>query len=147
MTPLGEPVPADVQSEFYYRAFTQTTYPIWMQACQQAAQGEYWPSIDALRNTIKLLSPQPAKITCDQSGHIDVDEFGRGLYETIFMVGEVLGLQDQINTAVLKDRPAAIQDFTARQAAKRTELTQKMLTLGEQEIDALVERYPVLVTL
>lgn len=148
MTPTGEPNPADVQSEFYYRAFTQTTYPIWMQACQQAAQGEHWPSIDMLRQSVKSLTPTAqAPVFKASEGDIDRDEFGRELYDTIYLIGEVLGSQDQLNTAVLKGHDSAVQDFTKVNITKRKELAKVLPTLPGDLLDQLMARYPVLVSL
>lgn len=68
----GEPPsPDSLQSEFYYRAFTQTTPEIWHRACQSVACGEYWPSIDTLRQAVKNLTPADNRVPLPPSLRID----------------------------------------------------------------------------
>ena len=144
----GEPDPASLQSEFYYRAFTQTTPDIWYKACQTAAQGEHWPSIDTLRQ-FKNLSPTVPGPTVARLGGIfyTKQEFGVALYDVIATIGGILGLHDQIAGVIHREEGHRLQDLKHRRDALRSTLAQQLPALTDVEMGTLLERYPIVPTL
>lgn len=49
----GEPSPGDIQSEFYFHTFKDSNGPAWIKSCQQHATGDKWPSVDALKMSMR----------------------------------------------------------------------------------------------
>lgn len=53
----GEPSPGDIQSEFYFHTFKDSDGPAWLKSCQQHATGDKWPSVDALKLSLRHHTP------------------------------------------------------------------------------------------
>lgn len=54
---------AMVQSELYYKKFSNLNSWVWLGCCEMLAAGEHWPSIDELRLTIRNNTPQETRIS------------------------------------------------------------------------------------
>lgn len=81
----GEPTPAMIQMEFYYRAFCNFNVEAWLKACEFYATGEHWPSVDTLRKTVADFMPVKQLAYRHGSHHdgLSKDEFGVELFETV----------------------------------------------------------------
>lgn len=71
----GEPSPAEIQLEFYYASLCAYHHDSWVTTCEIHAKGEHWPSLDALKLTLKhhpadlpaLPAPQPICTTMEDA--------------------------------------------------------------------------------
>ena len=48
-----EPSPAKIQAELYFKAVESSLADAWTQSCARFAAGEHWPSLDALRMSLR----------------------------------------------------------------------------------------------
>jgi hypothetical protein len=73
---------------------------------------------------------------------IDKDEFGRSLFNAIFLCGEILQLQANQEMESAKKVPYLVEDYKKREYLKAKELAGAMDTLKPLEQKALMSRYP-----
>ena len=147
--PSGEPDPASLQSEFYYRAVTQTVPSVWYAACQSAAQGEHWPSVDSLRQSIRNLTPVPVApaLTHQDHSYITKEQFGLTLYEILATISGIRGLEEQIAGAIHREQGYKLQDLKARRLTLKATLAAQLPTLPESDMADVLARYPYVVSL
>jgi hypothetical protein len=144
----GEPSPAEIQSEFYYLHFSSVPSHLWFAACQLQATGDHWPSVDALKQTIRELTPAPlAKPNVWGPEFITKDEFGQNLLETIKTISGIHTLLKQHAAAVHDEKPSRRKDVEARVQEVKGFLANQLPTLTDDEMAQILERYPDVVTL
>jgi hypothetical protein len=143
-TTIGEPSPAEIQAEFYYKALAQHDADIWFKACQTQATGEHWPSIDALKQCLRDMAPKIAAPTSSTWGpeHITKDEFGVNLFECIKTISGLHTLRQQLNDAIHREDAKGIQELTARYQEAKGLLANQLPTLTDAEMAPVLERYP-----
>ena len=148
-TTTGEPSPAEIQSEFYYKALAQYGSDLWFQACQIQATGEHWPSIDALKQCLRDVSPKIAVPTSSTWGpeYITKDEFGVNLFECIKTISGIHTIRQQMNVAVHQEQPKQLTALTALYNEAREFLANQLPTLTDHEMAQELARYPDVVTL
>ena len=119
---LGEePSAADIQVEFYYQALGNYDAVAWQKACQIHATGDHWPSIDALKLTLKQQIVKPVALPAP-SHWIDKDEFGVDLFEAIKCQA---GMRQAEKTAEIyrkKGLPRQEQEYRERAQALAAQL-------------------------
>jgi hypothetical protein len=144
-----EPSPAEIQSEFYYKALA--TYPadLWFHACQVQATGEHWPSIDMLKQCLRDVAPKIALPTSSTWGpeHSTKDEFGLNLFEVIQTISGIHTMRQLMNVAVHKEQPKQLTALTTRYNEAREFLANQLPTLNDPEMAQILARYPDVVTL
>lgn len=83
----GEPNPAEIQAELYYKSLQYSYPPAWVEVCECLAQGDHWPSISECKETLKHTKAQPpqrkALAAPDGGPFLTKEEFGLDLYECI----------------------------------------------------------------
>ena len=70
----GEPSPGDIQSEFYFHTFKASDGRAWLDACQQHATGDKWPSVDALKISLRHHAPTLPAIAAPDLPTISMEE-------------------------------------------------------------------------
>lgn len=84
---IGEPNPAEVQAELYYKSLQYSYPPAWIEACECLAQGDHWPSISECKETLKHAKAQPpqrkALAAPDRGPFLTQEEFGIDLFNAI----------------------------------------------------------------
>lgn len=143
-TTTGEPSPAEIQSELYYKALAQYGSDLWFQACQIQATGEHWPSIDALKQCLRDVAPKIKSQSSSTWGHeyITKDEFGITLFEVIKTISGIHTLRQQMNVAVHQERPKTLKELTTRYHESREYLANQLPTLTDHEMEQILARYP-----
>lgn len=145
----GEPSPAEIQSEFYYKALATYSVDLWFHACQVQATGEHWPSIDALKHCLRDITPEVAATPASNWGtaYITKDEFGLNLFETVKTISGIHTIRQQMNVAVHKELPKQLAELKTRNQESREYLANQLPTLTNHEMDQVLARYPDVVTL
>lgn len=145
----GEPNTAEIQSEFYYKAFEKQDADLWFRACQLQATGEHWPSIELLKSSMRDLRPAPPKVEQISTGgpFITKEEFGVNLFETIKSISGIRALEEQIAVAIHQEKPHKLDDLKARRLALKEILANQLPILTHDEMDQILARYPFVVDL
>jgi len=147
-TTTGEPSPAEIQSEFYYKALAIHGADLWFHACQVHATGEHWPSIDALKHCLRDITPKVAAPTATWgSEYITKDEFDITLFEVVKTISGIHTLRHQMNVAVHKEQPKQLKELTTRYNESREYLANQLPTLTDHKMAQVLARYPDVVTL
>ena len=73
---------------------------------------------------------------------ITKEEFGINLYETIKIIGGILGIDQQRAAAIHKHQKAKQDDLLKRRQGLQVSLAQSMPTLTPQELSQVLEKYP-----
>lgn len=146
-TTTGEPSPAEIQSEFYYKALAQHGADLWFQACQIQATGEHWPSLDALKQCLRDVAPKVAAPTSSTWGpeYITKEEFGVNLFEAVKTISGIHTIRQQLNEAVYREKPTTA--LAERYQEAKGYLANQLPTLTDGEIAHVLARYPDVVTL
>jgi len=148
-TTTGEPSPAEIQSEFYYKALAAYPADLWFHACQIQATGEHWPSVEILKHCLRDVTP---KITTPPSStwgpeSITKDEFGVNLFETIKTISGLHTIRQQLNQAVHQNDTQAQRQLATRYHEAQEWLVPQLKALTEEEWKQVQARYPDVVTL
>jgi len=145
----GEPSPAEIQSEFYYKALAQYGADVWFHACQVQATGEHWPSIDTLKQCLRDVTPKVAATPASTWGaeYITKEEFGMNLFECIKTISGIHTIRQQMNVAVHQEKPTRLKELTTRYHESRAYLANQLPTLTDHEMAQVLGRYPDVVTL
>lgn len=140
----GEPSPADLQAEFYYKTFSGIDAALWLQACQVQAAGEQWPSVATLKQCLRDLTPEPTPSSSSTWGSefITKEEFGITLFEVIKTISGLHTLRRQLNRAVHEQDGPAMTDRTARYKEAQGYLANQLPTLTDHEMAQVLEKYP-----
>ena len=148
-TTTGEPSPAEIQSEFYYKALALHGADQWFRACQIQATGEHWPSIDALKQCLRDITPKVAADPVSTWGpdYITKEEFGVNLFECIKTISGIHTMRKQMNVAVHKEQPTILKDLTTRYHESREYLANQLPALNDREMAQVLAKYPDVVTL
>lgn len=142
----GEPTPADIQIELYYQAVEAYHGEAWLEACTAHAQGERWPSIDALYQSMKLWAPSQVCLDApdetSREGYITKEQFGLALYEAIVSVGGIQSL-DKLHASAIKEHDAgAAGEFATRRQRLASALRAQLRKLSYEELVDLFSHYP-----
>lgn len=70
----GEPSPGDIQSEFYFHTFKAVDGSAWLKSCQQHATGDKWPSVDALKLSLRHHAPILTALPMPEAPVISMEE-------------------------------------------------------------------------
>jgi hypothetical protein len=148
-TTTREPSPAEIQSEFYYKALAQHGADQWFHACQIQATGEHWPSVDALKQCLREITPKVAAPPASTWGreYITQEEFGVTLFECIKTISGLHTIRQQMNDAVQHHRSANVKALTESYRAAQVYLANQLPTLTDQEMAQVLARYPDVVTM
>lgn len=143
----GEPNPAEIQLEFYYHALEKYEAEAWTATCEIRATGEHWPSIDALKLTLKAQRPKrpalPPPANGDAAnGYCTKEEFGLNLYEAIKTIGGILGLDQQRAACIHRERPEALPEMETRRATLVKDFEHHRAILTHDELTQIIARYP-----
>ena len=142
----GEPSPADLQVEFYYQALEKYDAEAWQKACEVHATGDHWPSVDALKLTLKQHMPKrtalPGPGYGSRSEYVTKEEFGLNLYDTIKTIGGLLGLEQQRAAAIHQNQGYKVQGLLDRRAVLVKEWTRFRAILPHEDVKAIIARYP-----
>lgn len=143
----GEPSPADLQSEFYFKQFSAVDPGVWVGACQTQATGEHWPSVETLRHCIRQLTPSipPPASSAYGPEHITKEEFGLNLFEVVKTISGIHTIRQQLNEAVHQEKPTTA--LAERYQEAKGYLANQLPTLTDGEMAQVLERYPDVVTL
>lgn len=138
----GEPSPADLQAEFYYKTFGGIDAAFWVHACQVQATGEQWPSVATLRHCLRDLTPSDTTVHSPTRGpqYLTLDEFGVNLFETIKTISSLHTLRHQLNHAVHRNQPTS--DLTARYKEQQGYLANQLPALTDDDMGQILARYP-----
>lgn len=83
----GEPNPAEVQAELYYKSLQYSYPPAWIETCECLAQGDHWPSISECKESLKHTKAQPPQRKAlagpDKGPFLSKEEFGVDLFNAI----------------------------------------------------------------
>lgn len=145
----GEPSPADLQAEFYYKTFGGIDAAIWIRACQIQATGESWPSVATLRQCLRDLTPEPTPSASETWGteYITKDEFGVNLLETIHTISALHTLRRMLNLAVHQEDVRGMADLTTRYKEAKMYLANQLPTLNDDEMARVLARHPDVVAM
>ncbi len=148
-TATGEPSPAEIQSEFYYKALAQYGADLWFHACQVQATGGHWPSIDILKQCLRDVTPKVAAHPASTWGreYIEKAEFGVNLFEAIKTISGIYALRQMMNMMVHKERVDQVAILTTRYNESREYLANQLPTLTDREMAQVLARYPDVVTM
>lgn len=92
-------------------------------------------------------SLKPAHQQRHYSNGVSKEQFGVGLYNTVFCYGEIHGLQAHIQQAIDKGEGYKLQDLKARREQKQREFAAQFVQLTNVEQADLLVRYPDAVNL
>ena len=141
--PEGEPNPAEIQLEFYYQALERYAAEAWLAACTIHATGDHWPSVDAIKLTLKQHRTSRPGLTGPQPQYLTKEEFGLHLYEAVKCIGGILGLDQQRAACIHRELPSEqLADVDARRAKLVTDWTHHRALLTHDELKQVVARYP-----
>jgi hypothetical protein len=70
------------------------------------------------------------------------DEFGRALYEAVFTIGGILGIEQQRAAAIHHGHGYKLQRLMARRAVLQQDLAQRLPMLNESEMARVLAIYP-----
>ena len=145
----GEPTPAEIQAEFYFKALATYQGHLWATACETYAKGDHWPSVDALKQTLRDLTPKVEKAAPADWGpeYITKEEFGVNLYECIVTISALHTIRQQINEAVYRKRDRDVKDLTARYKEHKGFLAHQLPALTQDETAQILHRYPDVATI
>lgn len=138
----GEPSPADIQAEFYYTTFAAYPPDAWVQACEQLATGEHWPSVDALKLNLKHATRSRPALPAPAPTYITKEEFGLNLYETIKTISGIKAIDQHRANAIHKGEGHKVQELMTRRKALQASLVKQLPALTDSEMDQLLARYP-----
>lgn len=74
--------------------------------------------------------------------YITKEEFGLDLYETIFTIGKILGVQSKAKKAVKKQEHYLVRAAQQEEQQLRAELAKLMDKLSDKDAADVVRRYP-----
>jgi hypothetical protein len=148
-TTTGEPSPAEIQSEFYYKALAQYGADLWFHACQVQATGEHWPSVAILKQCLRDVTPKVAVNPASMWGpeYITKEEFGMNLFECIKTISGIHTLRQKMNVAVHKEQPKQLTALTVLYNEAREYLANQLPTLTDHEMAQVLVHYPDVVTM
>ena len=78
---------------------------------------------------------------------ITKEQFGTVLYDVIFAISGIRGLEEQIAGAIHREQGYKLQDLKARRLALKATLAAQLPTLPESNMDDVLARYPYVVGL
>jgi len=70
----GEPTPAELQVEFYWKQFENYEAAGWKLTCESFATGDHWPSIDQLKLALKQYVPVQQAIEGPKPEYVSMSE-------------------------------------------------------------------------
>lgn len=133
VTGVGEPSPAKIQAELYYKNLNYAYPPAWVEVAELLASGDHWPSLTECKEALKYAKAKPiaAMITQD-SGELPSttkEEFGLSLYGAIQTISELRHAKDE-------GKPQL-----------RAQLSSYLDALTSDELARVVAHYPDMVSL
>ncbi len=133
VTGAGEPSPAKIQAELYYKNLNYAYPPAWVEVAELLASGDHWPSLTECKEALKHAKAKPVAVLIQHdSGEppsATKEEFGLSLYGAIQTVSELRHAKDE-------GKPQL-----------RSQLSSYLDALSSAELELVVSRYPDLVSL
>jgi hypothetical protein len=97
--------------------------------------------------TRQLNTPVPYKKFLSQPDGITKEQFGESLYDTIKTIGGILGIEQQRAAAIYAGHGWKIAGLMARRTALRKTLAEQLPKINSHDMDALLLRYPWIVSM
>ncbi len=81
------------------------------------------------------------------TGTITREEFGIDLFDMIRMVSGLMAIREHMNVAIHQEKPHKLPDLQKRYDALHVQISAALPKLSPSNLDAVMARYPIVVTL
>jgi len=136
------------QSEFYYSQLHWAQAEAWMKVATQCAQGEAWPTLQNLKQSLHAINLQYVpRLPAPQGNVMTKEEFGLDLYECIKACASRAQLREMYKHACTQDgvsveqRKRILADLKQREGICTAQIVSLMPRLGTADQRRLLEQY------
>ena len=81
------------------------------------------------------------------TGYITREEFGIDLFDMIKMVSGLMAIREHMNVAIYQEKPHKLPDLQRRYDTLHGQISAALPKLSPANLDAIMARYPIVVTL